>query len=88
MVPTARGQDGTAAVVNALRAAADAAWAEVESLRQEVNHALSLDDVSLACQVHTDEAYAAYQRARARAVAAEQLADHDEGGYNPWSAVA
>jgi hypothetical protein len=74
--------------VNALRVAADAAWAEVESLRLEVNHALTLDDVSLGCQVHTDEAYAAYQRAHARAVAAEQLADHDEGGYNPWSVAS
>jgi hypothetical protein len=44
--------------VTPLRVAADAAWAEVESLRQEVLHALTLDDTSPACQAHTDEAYA------------------------------
>jgi hypothetical protein len=71
--------------VKALRVAADAAWAEAESLRREVLHALTLDGESPACRAHTDEAYAAYQRAHARALALEQMADHSEGGYNPWS---
>jgi hypothetical protein len=67
--------------------AADAAWAEVESLRSEVQHALTLDGISAACRAHTYEAYAAYVRARERAAAIEQLAEHSEGGYNPWSEV-
>ena len=71
--------------MTALRAAADAAWAEVESLRREVVDALTLDDESPACQAHTDDVYAAYQRASTRAAALEQLAEHSEGGYNPWS---
>lgn len=74
--------------MNAIRTAADTAWAEVESLRQEVVHALSLDDTSDACRAHTDEAYVAYVRARERAVAIEQLAEHSEGGYNPWAQPA
>jgi len=73
--------------VNALRVAADAAWAEVESLRREVQHALTLDDVSACCQAHTDEVYAAYKRARDRAVAIEQLAEHSEGAHSPWRDV-
>jgi hypothetical protein len=73
--------------VNALRVAADAAWSEVESLRREVQDALTLDEVSVACQTHTDEAYAAYKRARDRAVAIEQLAEHSEGAHSPWRDV-
>jgi hypothetical protein len=71
--------------VTALRVAADLAWAEVESLRRELLHALTLDDVSDACRKHTDDTYAAFRRAQERAVAIEQLAEHAEGGYNPWS---
>jgi hypothetical protein len=71
--------------VTALRVAADLAWTEVESLRQELLHALSLDDVSDTCRKHTDDTYAAVRRAQERAVAIEQLAEHAEGGYNPWS---
>jgi hypothetical protein len=74
--------------VTPLRVAADAAWAEVESLRQEVLHALTLDDTSPACQAHTDEAYAAYRRAQERATAIEQLAEHSEGGYNVWAGAS
>jgi hypothetical protein len=73
--------------VNALRVAADAAWSEVESLRREVQDALTLDDVSVACEAHIDEAYAAYKRARDRAVAIEQLAEHSEGAHSPWRDV-
>lgn len=70
--------------MSALRTSAEAAWAEAESLRQEVVHALSLDDTSDACRAHTDDAYAAYVRARERAATIEQLAEHSEGRYNPW----
>ena len=71
----------------ALRVAADAAWAEAESLWREVLHALTLDGESPACRAHTDEAYAAYKRARGRAVAIEQLAEHSEGAHSPWRDV-
>ena len=67
--------------------AADAAWAEVESLRREVLHALTLDGTGPACQA-TDEAYAAFRRAQERAAAIEQLAEHSEGGYNVWAGAS
>jgi hypothetical protein len=72
--------------MTALRMAADSAWAEVQGLRADVEHAMVLNAVSDACRRHTDDAYAAYVRARERAVAIEQLAEHAEGGYNPWTA--
>ena len=65
--------------MTALRAAADAAWAEAGSLRQELLRAIELDDVSDACRAHTDDACAAFRRAQERAVAIEQLAEHSEG---------
>jgi hypothetical protein len=38
--------------MNPLRVAADAAWAEVESLRLEVVDVLTLDGEGAACQAH------------------------------------